>query len=138
VRNPVRILPAQYLQGVAEPTSVRAAPGRPRSPLAYLFLAWVLLVAVRGVGRVAVRPAPGPPSWQTLRLDPNRASRAELALLPGLGPERAGALVLHRVRHGRFRSIDDLMRVDGFGPATVERLRPYLVLSADPRRGAAR
>jgi competence protein ComEA len=46
--------------------------------------------------------------------------------LPGLGRTRAAAVVLHRVRHGPFRTVDDLAQVDGLGPVTVERLRRHL------------
>ena len=57
-----------------------------------------------------------------VRLDLNRADVAELALLPGVGPTRAAALVLHRIRHGPFGSLAELANVDGFGEVTAERM----------------
>lgn len=47
--------------------------------------------------------------------------------LPGMGPRRAAAVVLHRVRHGYFADVTHLVEVDGIGPVTVEEWRPYLV-----------
>ncbi len=71
-------------------------------------------------------PAPERPFATSRRVDFNRAGIPELMTLPGVGRTRAAAIVLHRVRYGPFRSVDDLTKVDGLGPATVERLRRYL------------
>jgi len=68
-----------------------------------------------------------------LRIDLNRASVAELQALPGVGPARAEAIVLHRIRHGPFRALEDLDRVDGFGPGRCAALRDHLV---DPAAAA--
>jgi competence protein ComEA len=59
----------------------------------------------------------------TSKVSLNRASETELATLPGIGPVRARAIVENRTRHGPFRTLDDLARVPGIGPATLERLR---------------
>jgi len=80
------------------------------------------------------------------RLDPNVASREELAALPVLGLSRAGKIVAYREEYLRghagavaFAREEDLLRVEGVGVATVEALRPYLVFSGDvgsaPRAG---
>jgi competence ComEA-like helix-hairpin-helix protein len=53
----------------------------------------------------------------------NTATEAELAQLPGIGPARAAAIVAHRKRHGPYSSVEDLGRVPGIGPVTIERLR---------------
>ncbi len=59
-------------------------------------------------------------------VDLNRASQAELESLPGIGPAKAEAILSYRRQHGPFRRIEDLQRVSGFGPATVNRLRSEL------------
>jgi competence protein ComEA len=59
-------------------------------------------------------------------LDLNRATRGELALLPGVGPARAQSIDDYRAQHGDFGSIDDLRKVPGIGPKTLERLRSSL------------
>jgi competence ComEA-like helix-hairpin-helix protein len=58
-------------------------------------------------------------------LDPNRATAAELALLPGVGPVRAAAIVAAR-RREPFERPEDLQRVHGIGPRTVEKLRAWV------------
>jgi competence protein ComEA len=62
----------------------------------------------------------------------NSAGRAELEELPGIGPAKAQKILDWRAKHGRFRRILDLRRVNGFGRKTVMRLAPYLVLDPPP------
>jgi competence protein ComEA len=60
------------------------------------------------------------------RLDLNRATRAELALLHGLGPARAQSIEDHRRQHGPFKSVEDLRKVHGIGPKTLDKVRSWL------------
>ncbi len=68
----------------------------------------------------------GGDSRQRVRL--NNANLEQLTTLPGIGRVRAEAIVEYRSRHGRYRTVDDLARVPGIGVATVERLRPLVVV----------
>jgi DNA uptake protein ComE-like DNA-binding protein len=64
-----------------------------------------------------------------LRIDPNRATAAELDLLPRIGPKIGAAIIAYReaaTQQPAFRNPEDLDRVKRIGPATVEALRPYL------------
>ena len=56
----------------------------------------------------------------------NRADVHTLTLLPGIGPRLAEAISSERQRLGAFAGPDDLERVAGIGPATVQRLRPLV------------
>jgi competence ComEA-like helix-hairpin-helix protein len=64
------------------------------------------------------------------RLDPNRASDADLDRLPGVGPATALAIVAARDSGAIFRTPDDLLAVRGIGEGTLARIRPHLELSA--------
>lgn len=57
-------------------------------------------------------------------VDLNLATEADLRKLPGVGPTRARKIVELRTQLGRFKSVDDLARIRGFGRATIRRLRP--------------
>lgn len=59
-------------------------------------------------------------------IDPNVASAEELDRLPGVGAAKALRIVHEREENGPFAGVEDLARVTGFGPKSVERLRPYL------------
>lgn len=69
------------------------------------------------------------------RIDPNRDPEVELSRLPGIGPSLARRIVESRELEGSFRQVEDLLRVSGVGPATLERVRPHLVL--EPPLGAS-
>ena len=57
-------------------------------------------------------------------IDLNRATADELQLLPRIGPALAARIVEERERGGPFRSVEDLARVRGIGPRTIERIAP--------------
>ncbi len=59
-------------------------------------------------------------------LDLNQAGIEELQELPGIGPALAGRILESRSREGRFLVPEDLLRVRGIGPATLDRLRPLI------------
>ena len=59
-------------------------------------------------------------------VDINSADVAELGELPQVGPNLARRMIEHRERHGPFRTFDDLLRVKGIGPKTLDALRPHV------------
>ena len=61
-------------------------------------------------------------------LDLNRATAAELEALPGIGERRAQAILDYRTVSGGFDRVEDLLLVEGIGPATLEALRPLVVV----------
>lgn len=63
-------------------------------------------------------------------LNLNTASIEQLDLLPGVGPATADKIVHYREKH-LFRSVRQLMRVDGIGPKSFERLRPFLTVEGE-------
>jgi competence protein ComEA len=60
------------------------------------------------------------------RIDLNRADRALLLQVPGIGDSLAQRIEDHRRQHGAFQNFSDLRQVQGVGPTTLERLRPWL------------
>jgi competence protein ComEA len=62
----------------------------------------------------------------------NKADRAELEQVPGIGPTLAKEIAEHRNKKGPFKSVDELRQVKGIGPVTLDKIRPFLrVESAD-------
>lgn len=70
------------------------------------------------------------------RIDPNTADVLQLQRLPRVGPALAERIVAWREANGRFRSLTDLDRVSGIGPAMLEQLAPHVTLPAAPPSGA--
>lgn len=68
-----------------------------------------------------------PPRAARFRVDINVADWPELAQLPEVGETLARRIVAAREKDGPFASHEDLQRVPGIGPKTLERMRPYLL-----------
>jgi competence protein ComEA len=60
-------------------------------------------------------------------VDINKAQWPEFAELPELGETLARRIVESRTAAGVFGDHEDLLRVNGIGPRTLERLKPYLL-----------
>jgi len=71
------------------------------------------------------------------KIDVNQAPWIEWTLLEGIGETLAHRIADDRDRNGPFPSIDDLRRVKGIGPKTLEKIRPQLTITFDePARDA--
>jgi len=68
----------------------------------------------------------------SLRIDLNSATPAQLMLLPGVGETLAERIAKSRTDKGPFQRIEDLRQVPGIGPATLERVRAWVFISANP------
>jgi competence ComEA-like helix-hairpin-helix protein len=66
------------------------------------------------------------PEGRRGRIDLNRATAAELELLPGIGPMAAERIVAFRAQIGGYRHVEELSRVKGIGEKTLARLRPLV------------
>ncbi len=56
----------------------------------------------------------------------NTASQEELCTLPGIGEVKSSAIIAYRDQNGPFTSIEDIIRVKGIGPKTLEKIRHRL------------
>ena len=77
------------------------------------------------VGEPGPRPPPTP-------IDLNSASVTRLDYLPGIGPITADRIVAAR-NERLFASVDDLQRVHGIGPKTLEKIRDRVCVLPRPR-----
>lgn len=84
------------------------------------------LLAARMLVGVLTAADEGGIEVRALRIDLNQAPFEELMLLPGVGPTRSEAIVLDRLRRGVFRRFEDLLRVEGLGPDTLDRIAPFV------------
>ncbi|MFM1803681.1 MAG: hypothetical protein RL136_560 [Planctomycetota bacterium] len=104
--------------------------------VAALVLACCLVRAVAGglasapsrhaAGAAFVVPAVVVPA---VRIDLNRASVDELALLPEVGPSLASEIVADRATRGAFASVEELTRVRGIGPSVLAALSAHARVS---------
>jgi competence protein ComEA len=70
------------------------------------------------------------------KIDVNTASVAELTKLNGVGEVTAKKIVEYREANGPFKSIDDLGKVKGIGPKTLDKFRDQVSLGGTEVPGA--
>ncbi len=59
----------------------------------------------------------------------NTASAKDLEALPSIGPVTAQAIVDHRTANGPFRTVEEITKVRGIGPATLEKIKPLITVA---------
>ena len=69
------------------------------------------------------RAAKNQPSRQ---IDINKATAVELTAIPGVGSVIAQRIVEFRDKQGRFRRVEDLMKIRGIGEKSFQKIRPYV------------
>jgi len=110
------ILPALLaLSGAAVPSLARAEKGPARA------------TAASAPSAAARLPAPAAVQGSC---NLNTADATQLALLPGIGPVRAQAIIAHRQKQA-FKTVEDLVKVKGIGRKTFARLRPYVTVTGN-------
>ncbi len=103
--------------------------------IASVVLVWLLITARRhrlaGPSREVVEQIQGGLRESVLlRINLNEAEPRELALLPGVGPILASRIAENRIRLGPFASVNDLSRVHGIGPKTLDQIREICVVDS--------
>jgi competence protein ComEA len=103
------------------------------------FYAEADLLRVRGVGPATLESlspfitvgdvGPRPPRRP---LDLNEATAPQLQRVHGVGPVTAAAIVADRDARGPFESVEDLIRVRGVGPKTVEKAKGVMGVTPSP------
>jgi competence protein ComEA len=94
-----------------------------------LAVAFALAFAT-GTAVAAAKPAP------TGKVNINTASAEQLTTLPGIGPKLAARIVEYRQKSGTFKSVQELMNVQGVGEKNLKKIEPYLS-AGDAARGGA-
>jgi competence protein ComEA len=126
---------------VTPPEQPQAVPAWPRpAQAATVFLLGVATTLLALHGWRGLRWASRPTQMErgtlaAYSIDLNRADRAELLQVPGLGPSLAQRIEDYRSHHGAFQSVSELRQVQGVGPTILERVRPWVSVrpsSTDP------
>jgi competence protein ComEA len=127
----------------AQPTAKATESALPSLPPNHRFLktclfAAMLMLTGQWLWLSAQRPEPLP--WQHgssftnfFQVDVNNATWVEWIQLKGIGETMAHRIVAERDINGPFDSVDDLLRVNGIGPSTLEKIRPWLTIGPRER-----
>jgi competence protein ComEA len=115
--------------------AIEAAGGvLPGTDLAYVNLARklvdgeLLVIGVSPPPGASGGPAGSGPAGSGGLVNLNTATAAELDALPGVGPVLAQQIIDYRTRHGGFKSVAELRKVDGVGDARFAQLRDLVTV----------
>lgn len=89
-----------------------------------VFIAFTWHKPAENVTHSVATPASAP-------VDINAADWTSFSQLEGIGPTLGFRIVADRQQFGPFPSIDDLLRVEGIGPLTLDRIRYRLTIGHD-------
>lgn len=81
-----------------------------------------------GVERIDVVPADVVAGGY--KIDINAAGLSELALLPGIGKTRAGAIIKYRDENGYFSSTGELLNVYGIGDTILDEVEELITVGS--------
>lgn len=87
-------------------------------------LGWSIKHLAAEQERIAASPDP-----IKLLIDLNHADPEALEMLPSIGPKIAERIVEDRELNGPYESIEDLDRVSGIGPKTIDRVQDWVMVS---------
>ncbi len=96
--------------------------------LLWLVCEWILVATRRPDPLLLQR---GSEFHANFRVNVNDSIWVDWTQLEGIGPSLAQRIVVYRNLHGRFSSIEDVARVPGIGPTTLDRIRPWLTIGHD-------
>jgi competence protein ComEA len=88
----------------------------------------VVILALPAPGSTPVLPAVGvedavPAEDPQARININSATAEELEALPSIGEVIAARIIAYREQNGPFRSVDDLIHVEGVSDRTIDEIR---------------
>ncbi|MCS7238364.1 MAG: helix-hairpin-helix domain-containing protein [Thermoguttaceae bacterium] len=99
-------------------------------------LAWAVILGCLALGLVPtlwsifrgdlVNVETPPRFHASYQVNINQGDWPEFAVLPGIGEVTAKRIVQYRKERGPFRRVEDLIKVPGVGPKTLEQIRPFL------------
>ena len=93
----------------------------------------VLTLALVGANAAPVSAAPAAAAKaaqsEARPIDLNTADSAALETVPGIGKSLSQRILAFREKNGAFQSVDDLLKVQGIGEKSIQKLRPYLTVA---------
>ena len=120
----------------AEPNVVLGFRPRDRRIMTVLMSVLLLWLVCEWILVATRRPDPlllqrGSEFHANFRVNVNDSIWVDWTQLEGIGPSLAQRIVVYRNLHGPFSSIEDVARVPGIGPTTLDRIRPWLTIGHD-------
>lgn len=94
----------------------------------------VVILALPSMGSTPVLPMEGvhdaiPTEGPQARININTATADEFEALPGIGEVIAARIIAYREENGPFRTVDDLIHIEGISDRTIDEIRDLVTTS---------
>ncbi len=99
--------------------------------LVWLTIEWIVVATRRPDPLLLQR---GTEFQASFRVNINESIWVDWMQLEGIGPALAQRIIVDRNINGPFTSIEDVARVPGIGPTTLDRIRPWLTMGHDAKQ----
>jgi comEA protein len=93
-----------------------------------LILSIALAAVALTASPIVPTAAAAAPAAESKPVDINAAASDDLEAVPGIGKSLATRIVAFREKNGAFKSVDELLKVQGIGEKSLEKLRPYVTV----------
>jgi comEA protein len=87
-----------------------------------------LVVEKREVDVSSQAQSPSYHESREMKININLAAATQLQLLPGVGPVISKRIIEYRENQGQFKSIEDLLQVQGIGPKTFQQIKDHITI----------
>ncbi len=96
----------------------------------FITLIVVLLLSLSFSHGVTAEPAKAKQMSEMIndKVNINKASAEQLAMLPGIGESKAQAIIAYRNQNGKFKSVKELAEVKGIGDKLLSKLQNKVIL----------
>ncbi len=64
----------------------------------------------------------------TEKVNINTSTEETLTKVPGIGPKTAKSIFAYREQNGKFKTVEDIVKVKGIGDKSLTKMRPYLTI----------
>ena len=91
---------------------------------------WVVILAVV-IGSVLQAKCCFSVEMTEGKVNINKATESQIAMLPGLGPKLATEVVNYRTNNGNFKTAEDIKKVSGVGDKKFEKIKDFIILEGE-------
>lgn len=90
----------------------------------------VVPVMAQEAGKTEKPAKPAKPAIEG-KLNINTATAEQIDMLPGMSAKKAAAVVEYRTKNGKFKTLEDLMKVPGIKQKKVDKIKDYIIFEGE-------